>query len=96
MLTSLDLDGTGVTDAGLTKLMTLKALRTLDLSDTKITDFGLARLAELKELRELLVCGTAVTEDGIAELKKALPNLAVHRVRPDPMPLRPPGPPRRR
>ena len=69
---------TGVTDAGLKELATLKNLTTLDLSNTGVTDAGLKELAPLKNLTTLNLGGfTRVTDEGIKELQKALPKCKI-------------------
>ena len=55
-------------------------LRALDLYDTQVTDVGLVHLKELSRLQYLsLPHGSALTDAGVAKLKKALPNVEVHR-----------------
>ncbi|MDC0050713.1 hypothetical protein OAJ79_03685, partial [Verrucomicrobia bacterium] len=43
-LTSLDLFGTKITDAGLKEVAKMKQLNSLDLRDTQVTDAGVAEL----------------------------------------------------
>jgi hypothetical protein len=79
-VSSLDLEGTNVTDTGLEHLKELPRLRYLDLSRTKISDAGLRHLKgvttlktiTLKDLNELL------SDEAVAELKGALPMLEIH------------------
>jgi hypothetical protein len=61
----LDLNSTGVTDAGLKELAKLTNLRALNLQKTEVTDAGLRALAGLKNLQSLDLFGTAVTDDGV-------------------------------
>jgi hypothetical protein len=78
-ITSVDLSGTGVTDAGLEHLEGLRNLKTLILSDTKITNAGLEHLKGLTNLGKLLVDYTEVTHEGVATLQKALPKCQIVR-----------------
>jgi internalin A len=57
-LTSLNLYGTKVTDAGMKELGRLTSLLELGLSETKITDASLKELRELKNLTERLHAST--------------------------------------
>jgi uncharacterized membrane protein/mono/diheme cytochrome c family protein len=73
-LTSLDLAGTAVTDAGLAALADMPNLRELHLDRTRVTDAGLAALRPLSHLEYLNLYGTAVTDAGLATLRP-LPSL---------------------
>ncbi|MDR3636040.1 MAG: hypothetical protein P4L84_19715 [Isosphaeraceae bacterium] len=65
-LRSLDLMGTRVTDAGVSRLVShLGALQTLDLMGTKVTDAVLEPIGRLKTLRGLGLHGTFVTNAGM-------------------------------
>jgi internalin A len=69
-LTSLNLEGTQVTGAGLKELKDLKQFTRLNLFATKVTDAGLAELADLKQLAMLDLGGCRqVTDAGLKELK---------------------------
>ena len=95
-LTSLDLGGTQITDAGLKELAKLKQLEGLSLNDTKITDAGLKELVKLQKLTTLYLGTIKITDAGMAELKKALPNCEIdHSIRGTnpPSPHTPPSPP---
>jgi len=65
---NLDLDRTGVSDAGLPYLKHLTRLYILELGQTSVTDAGLVHLRTLPELRLLKLSGTAVTDAGLASL----------------------------
>jgi hypothetical protein len=78
-VTSLRLNNTSITDAGLKELPKLKNLTyTLNLSFTQITDASIKDLAKLQQLRNLFLNNTSITEAGVAELKKALPNCIIY------------------
>jgi hypothetical protein len=81
---SLDLWGTGVTDAGLKHLKRMTRLRHLHISDARrpvrrgvpapappppVTDAGLTHLAELTQLETLSLVGLPVTDAGLDALK---------------------------
>jgi len=66
---TVNLRGTGVTDAGLVHLKDLPHLERLHLEKTKITDEGLKHLQGLDSLKYLNLYGTAVTDAGLEELK---------------------------
>jgi mono/diheme cytochrome c family protein len=66
---SLNLAGSKVTDAGLSKLSDLKNLRRLHLEKTGITDAGLANLKGLSNLEYLNLYGTKVTDAGLSSLE---------------------------
>ena len=71
----LNLGGTQVTDAGVTKLLPkLVNLWKLSLDRTAITDRALAPLEKLTRLESINVYGTAVTDAGLKPLEK-LPRL---------------------
>ncbi len=57
------------TDAGLSQLAELSALRTLDLTKTQITGNGLRCVANLPVLTCLCLQSTRVTDDDLAQLK---------------------------
>lgn len=60
-----DFSYTQITDAGLSKLMNVKHLRSLKLSGTKITDSGLPILNARKELTGIFLDRTAITDSGL-------------------------------
>jgi len=70
----LDLDKSGVTDAGLKAMAGMTWLNELRLRETAITDAGLAELGKLPNLRRLTLNRTSVTDKGIAALAR-LPDL---------------------
>ena len=76
-LQKLWLSSTGVTDAGLIDLQSMKRLRVLGLARTGITDAGLKHLAAIKSLREVYFFPTKVTDGAVDELKAALPGVRV-------------------
>jgi hypothetical protein len=71
----LDLSDTKVSD--LTPLKELKNLQVLWLDSTAVSD--LTPLKELKGLAVLNLYGTKVSDEQVAELKKALPEIEIHR-----------------
>jgi hypothetical protein len=77
MLEELDLSGSGVTDAGLQKLLPLSRLSTLNLRDTRIGDSAIPALAALGSLRELDLGGTNVTDAGLRALMRQRPEILV-------------------
>ena len=76
-LQKLWLSSTGVTDAGLIDLQSMKRLRVLGLARTGITDAGLKHLAAIKSLREIYFFPTKVTDGAVDGLKAALPGVRV-------------------
>ena len=68
-LSKLDLNCTGVTDAGLAHLKGLTKLTLLDLGATNVSDSGLVHLNGLTNLSELNLSGTQVTDAGLVHLK---------------------------
>ena len=66
---SLNLAGSKVTDAGLSKLGDLKNLHRLHLEKTGVTDAGLANLKGLSNLEYLNLYGTQVTDAGLSNLE---------------------------
>jgi len=68
-LQKLDLDGTLVTDSGLSNIKDLSHLRSLDLSFTGVTDAGLAQLKNWPRLEALGLEGTNVTDAGLVNLR---------------------------
>jgi mono/diheme cytochrome c family protein/YHS domain-containing protein len=73
-VTSLNLSGTGVTDAGLATVAGMHNLQRLRLERTKVSDAGLRQLAKLRHLDYLNLYGTPVTAAGLKSLR-GLPSL---------------------
>lgn len=69
-LTSLNLAGTQVTDAGMRAVATLAALEVLHLGWTEVGDGGLAALAGLPALTTIILHGARVSDAGMAELAR--------------------------
>ena len=67
-ITSVNLQGTQVTDDDLKKIAGLKNLESLNLTRTRVTDTGLKELAGLKNLKHLHLNWTAVTDVGLKEI----------------------------
>lgn len=68
-LVELEIDSTGVTDAGLNHIKPMAGLRKLKLNGTAVTDAGLATVAGLGELTYLNLVDTAVTDEGLKSLE---------------------------
>ena len=68
LITSINLEGTKITDAGLKELAKLQKLERLFLCHTQITDAGLKELTKLKNLKKLSLEGTQITDAGLKEL----------------------------
>lgn len=79
--TSLQLQYTKVTDAGLARLPEMNQLNYIDLYQTAITDEGLLHLYKFKALTRIDLNYTKVTAEGVAKLKAALPaaRVSAHR-----------------
>jgi len=77
-VTSLDLEDSKITDAGLKEVAKLQKLEYLALRATKITDAGHKEVAKLEKLRNLSLYSTKVTRAGVAELSKALPKCKIY------------------
>ncbi len=67
-LEDLNLDSTGITDAGLVYLRGATNLRTLMIDDTQITDGGLVNLKGMKRLEYLYLEQTRVSNKGLRHL----------------------------
>ena len=65
----LNLERSGVTDAGLKAVAAFKALRFVDLSETAVTDAALEHLQKLPLLGQLELKRTKVSADGLKKLK---------------------------
>jgi hypothetical protein len=76
-LLNLDLQGTRISDAGLTHFQGMSLLRELSLQDTQVSDAGLIRLSRLPSLQKLNLRGTRVTEEGIADLAQRMPSCII-------------------
>lgn len=63
-ITTLDLGGSQVGDAGMAHLPKLSAVETLNVSSTPITNEGLKRVGELSQLRSLAADGLASVDEG--------------------------------
>ena len=68
--TSLLLDESQITDAGLKELAKFQNLTVLGLDDTKITDAGLKEVAKLQNLNLLSLERTQITDAGLKEVAK--------------------------
>ena len=77
-LTTLQLNDTSITDAGLEHLKGMTSLTRLYLHNTQITDAGLEHLKGMTSLAKLDL-GTQITDAGLAEIKAALPKCSVGR-----------------
>jgi hypothetical protein len=62
-------DDTSITDADLTQLIRLTALRQLNLHDPRITDAGLTCLKDMTSLTNLMLTGTQVSANGLQNLR---------------------------
>ncbi len=77
-LTKLELDSTGITDAGLAKIGRLNGLKELKLSNTSISDEGVKHLVRLDGLNKLEIRNCAnVTDVSIEMLKTRFPNIEI-------------------
>ena len=69
-IVEVDLTSTWITDADLTRIGALAALRKLNLAHTKITDVGMEHLAPLTSVTDLnLYYAEYITEEALAHLK---------------------------
>jgi hypothetical protein len=78
-------DDTSITDADLTHVLRLTALRQLSLHDPRITDAGLACLKDMTSLTNLMLSGTQISTTGLGSLRamKALKFLNLTQTRVD-------------
>ncbi|MGC6427258.1 MAG: c-type cytochrome domain-containing protein [Akkermansiaceae bacterium] len=76
-LRQLDLNQTGITDAGLDVVASLENLEWLNLYGTAVTDAGLAKLKSLTKLKKLYLWNSKATPVGADALKKELPELEI-------------------
>ena len=78
-LEELDIMYSPITDAGISKLATLKKLFWLNLNEAKITDAALETLASMKALKKIKLPkpGNGITADGLAKFKKKRPDVTV-------------------
>ena len=67
-LTTLELDGTDITDGGLAIVSHLPALETLSVEGCGVTDTGLAHLSSLPALRRLDLSSTLITDAALVQL----------------------------
>jgi hypothetical protein len=76
---SVRLDNTGLTDVGITAVLsrTLDA-ETVNLVNTPATDRAFAALGQLPFLRKVYLYGTKVTPDGVAAFRRARPGVEVN------------------
>src|SRR5262249_55191825 len=77
-ITTLNLEGTRVTDAAMNSLKTLPNLLRLWLTDTDITGAGFAELEQMATLKDVTIDGTRVSAAAAAKLQKARPELRIH------------------
>jgi internalin A len=77
-LSSLGLNGTRITDAGLVHLKGLTNLSSLDLIGTRVTLAGLMHLKGLNKLSVIYLDGRQASDEAIRELKQALPRLKIY------------------
>ena len=79
-LTTIELNRTAVTDAGLEFLAkSCRNLTTIDLNRTAVTDAGLEFLAKsCRNLTTIYLDSTAVTDAGKNELRKARPKIEIY------------------
>jgi hypothetical protein len=76
-LSSLDLHGTPITDAGLASLKNLTHLEGLDLSETEVTEAGLEQLKGLTNLLSLTLVATHIDDAGIDRIGAAFPRIVL-------------------
>lgn len=76
-ITKIDLSGTKINDATITRIKAIASLTSLDLEGTSISNLGILRLIGLENLAELRLAGTSVTEAGTDKLAKANPRLQI-------------------
>lgn len=77
-LTTLNLNGSSLTDDGAKALATLTSLQSLTLDNTSITEEGLRALKQLPDLRTLSVSNAGATDEVIAELAEVHPELQIY------------------
>ena len=66
--TSVELEGSNVTDGDLKNLAAASAIEEIRLGGTQITDAGLQHLKDLRMLRDLDLSLTQITDNGISSL----------------------------
>ena len=74
ILELLSLNGTCVTDKGLSEIVSLPELWGLFLAETRVTDAGLVSLQRAQKLTDVSLQNTAITDEGLRALS-CLPNL---------------------
>ena len=82
-LQELDLEGTDVTDEGLTALREFRCLRAVNLDRTRLTGVGLGQLCACVQLEELALRDTLLGDAGLEELSgiRSLRKLALNGTR---------------
>jgi hypothetical protein len=81
-ITRLQMQNTGITDAGLEPLNGMSNISSINLEGTAISDRGLDSLKTISSLKYVLLAGTRVTEGGTLALKRARPGLFVYYITP--------------
>jgi len=66
-----------ITKAGISKLKSLKKLKTLSLSGTQLTDHAVDEIVGLKNLESFELVNTSITLDGLTKFSRAIPNCRV-------------------
>jgi hypothetical protein len=69
-VTSLDLNDTKITDAGLKEIAKLQQLTSLHLNHTQITDAGIKDIAKLQQLTHLYLHETKITDACLGDIAK--------------------------
>jgi hypothetical protein len=77
-LEQLSLTYTQISDEGLTQVGRLAKLKILYLTGVPVSDKSIGLLAQLPSLQTLYIRWTNISADGVEQLRKALPNCAVH------------------
>jgi len=77
-LEQLSLTYTQIGDDGLSQLGRMANLKTLYLTGAPVSDKSIGLLTQLPSLRALYVRWTNISADGVEQLRKGLPNCAVH------------------
>lgn len=76
-ITRLQLDHTGITDAGLLQLKALKQLQYLNLVGTKVSAEGLLQLKGLDKLQSIYCYQSAIQKEDFAKLQQAFPGVLI-------------------
>jgi len=79
----IEFDNSGLTDADLAQLSSLRQLRRLSLNNNPISDRGLAHLSKLSLLKNLSLDETNITDNGLKSLRacQSLEFLSLYRTR---------------